>query len=203
VAGLAAKWAADRLTGRRAHKDSDRPPVPLDQAGRAKMLSMPAAPSDRRVLVIAVAMVFVAGLLVAAALFFATGGSDSTPKQTRPLYLGLTSELRSEIHQGSPLYFANPFGGNGFWLDIVDHKFVALDLVLPNTTDCTVKWKGRENSYVDCHGDKVGIADLDRYKVTLAPSGNSGQSLYVDLRKRSPAPSTVTTVPTTAASATP
>jgi hypothetical protein len=161
------------------------------------MPSMPAAPSDRRVLVIAVAMVFFAGLLVAAALFFATGGSNGTPKQTGPLYLGLTSELRSEIHQGSPLYFANPFGGNGFWLDIVDHKFVVLDLVLPNTKSCTVEWKGRENSYVDCHGDKVGVADLARFKVTLAPSGKSGQSLYVDLRKRIPAPNTVTTVPTT------
>ncbi|HZP27907.1 MAG TPA: hypothetical protein VFC99_03055 [Acidimicrobiia bacterium] len=157
---------------------------------------MPAAPSDRRILVIAFAMVAAAGVLIAAALFFATGGGKGDPKQTGPLYLGLASDLRSAINKGSPLYFANPFGGNGFWLDRQAGRFVALDLVLPNTHDCEVRWKGRVDSYVDCHGDKVGIDDLDRFAVRLAPSGNSGQSVYVDLRKRIPAPSTVTTVPT-------
>ena len=160
------------------------------------MAPMPAAPSDRRILVIAFAMVTFAGILIAAALFFATGGGKGEPKQTGPLYIGLASDLRSSINLGSPLYFANPFGGNGFWLDREAGKFVALDLVLPNTNNCQVEWKGRENSYVDCHGDKVGKDDLQRFKVSLAQSGTAGQSVYVDLRKRLPAPSTVTTVPT-------
>jgi hypothetical protein len=163
------------------------------------MAPMPAAPSDRRILLIAVVMVAFAGLLIAAALFFATGGGKGDPKQTGPLYLGLASELKAEIKKGSPLYFANPFAGNGFWLDRQDNRFVALDIVLPNTQSCTVKWKGRQDSYVDCHGDKVGINDLDRYQLTLGPSGKSGQSVYVDLRKRSAAPSTVTTLPATPA----
>jgi hypothetical protein len=167
------------------------------------MTPMPAAPSDRRVLVIAVVMVAFAGVLVAAALFFATGGTKGDPAQTAPLYLGLGSELRSEIKLGSPLYFANPFGANGFWLDIEHNQFVALDLVLPDTKNCTVKWKGLQNSYVDCHGDKVGIDDLDRYKITQAASGKSGTSVYVDLRKVTAAPNTVTTTPTTTPTGTP
>jgi hypothetical protein len=160
------------------------------------MATMPAAPSDRRILVFAIALVAFAGILIAAALFFATGGGKGDPKQTGPLYLGLASDLRGQIDKGSPLYFANPFGGNGFWLDRRQGQFVALDLVLPSTHDCQVKWKGRRNSYVDCHGDKVTIADLDQYKVTLRKAGNSGQSVYVDLRKRIPAASSTTTIPT-------
>ena len=154
---------------------------------------MPAAPSDRRILVFAVALVLAAGLLVAAALFFATGGGDAAPRQTKPLYLGLSKELRASIKQGSPLYFANPFAGNGFWLDREDGHFVALDLVLPDTTDCTVKWMGRRDSYVDCHGDAVTSRDLDRYKIVLGKAGNQGQGVYVDLRERITAPSIATT----------
>jgi hypothetical protein len=160
------------------------------------MVAMPAAPSDRRILVVAIALVAFAGVLIAAALFFATGGGKGDPKQTGPLYLGLASDLRHQISLGSPLYFANPFGGNGFWLDRENGKFVALDLVLPSTHSCEVKWKGRQDSYVDCHGDKVTRADLDQFKVTLAKSGTSGQSVYVDLRKRIPAAGAATTVPT-------
>jgi hypothetical protein len=163
---------------------------------------MPAAPSDRRILFIAVAMVAAAGILIAAALFFATGGGNGNPKQTTPLFIGLASQLRADINTGtgSPTFIANPFGGNGFWLDIVDHKFVALDVVLPHTKDCTVDWKGKRG-FVDCHGDEVSTDDMARFKVTLGPSGKAGQSVYVDLRKVIPAPNTVTTVPTTAAGA--
>src|SRR5579859_3155200 len=114
-----------------ALQDSDPCPVPVQRAAGARMAPMPAAPSDRRVLMIAVVMVAFAGVLVAAALFFATGGTKGDPAQTAPLYLGLGSELRSEIKLGSPLYFANPFGANGFWLDLEHNQFVALDLVLP------------------------------------------------------------------------
>ena len=160
------------------------------------MAAMPAAPSDRRILVFAIALVTVAGILIAAALFFATGGAKGDPKQTGPLYLGLASELRAEIKKGSPLYFANPFGGNGFWLDRQSGNFVALDIVLPSTRDCQVEWKGRQNSYIDCHGDKVALADLDQFKVTLHNAGSSGQSVYVDLRKRIPAAGSTTTTPT-------
>jgi hypothetical protein len=160
------------------------------------MTAMPAAPSDRRILVFAIALVAFAGILIAAALFFATGGGKGDPKQTGPLYLGLASDLRSQIAKGSPLYFANPFGGNGFWLDRQNGSFVALALVLPHTHDCEVKWKGRQDSYVDCHGDKVTIDDLDQYKVSFRNGGNSGRGLYVDLRRRIPAAASVTTVPT-------
>jgi hypothetical protein len=157
---------------------------------------MPAAPSDRRILVFAIALVVFAGILIAAALFFATGGDKGDPKQTGPLYLGLASQLRSDIKKGSPLYFANPFGGNGFWLDRKDGSFVALDIVLPNTHDCQVKWRGRVDSYVDCHGDKVGLTDLDQFQVSLRKRGHLGRGVYVDLRKRIPAESSLTTIPT-------
>ncbi len=169
--------------------------MPGERDPAVRMVTMPAAPSDRRILVFAVAMVLAAGLLIAAALFFATGGGEGTPRQTKPLYLGLSKELRKSIRKGSPLYFANPFAGNGFWLDLEDGKFVALDLVLPDTSDCTVKWLGRRDSYVDCHGDDVTSRDLDRYQIELGKAGDQGQGVYVDLRKRISAPAVATTVP--------
>jgi hypothetical protein len=87
------------------------------------------------------------------------------------------------------LYFANPTGGDGFWLDVEDGELVALVLDRPDTKDCVVKWKAQRDAYVDCNGDALSSNDLDRYKVTIGPrDGSPKNSVYVDLRKISPAP---------------
>jgi hypothetical protein len=132
-------------------------------------------------------LVVLAALLVAAALFFATGGGGETPSQRKPLFLGLEPQLRAEINEGGPLYFASPFGDNGFWLDIEDHRIVAYVLVLPDAPSCTVKWKAQRDSYIDCNGDKVAPANLDQYTVTLRDKPNGERHVLVDLRKVKPA----------------
>jgi len=150
------------------------------------------AHDDRRILVFAVGIVAIAGLAVMGLLFFATGGTQDTPSQEKPLFLGLAPELRDRIRgeEGSPLYFASPFGDNGFWLDLEDGKFVALSLVRPGSTSCTVKWRETRGAYVDCDDNNLTSRDLDRYRVTVgkqaADSPDNG--VYVDLRVTEPAP---------------
>jgi hypothetical protein len=142
------------------------------------------------VLVFASVLVAIAGIAIAALLFFATGGTQDTPSQRKPLFLGLSPELVNKIKDGGPLYFASPFADNGFWLDLEDNRIVALDIVKPGTKDCVAKWKDGHQAYVDCDGNDLQSRDLDRFQVTigkLAPdSPNDG--VYVDLRVRSPAP---------------
>lgn len=152
---------------------------------------MPAAPDDRRVLVLAGGIVVLAGLVVAALLFFATGGAQDNPPANKALFLGLGRELESKIKEGGPLYFASPFGDNGFWLDIEDDRIVALDIVAPGTRDCKVKWRDPRDAYVDCQDRDLQVADLDRFEVTIGKlqKGAPEDAVYVDLRVSEPPPS--------------
>jgi hypothetical protein len=135
-------------------------------------------------------LVVLAGIFIAAALILATSGTTRTPDHPRPLCLGDARSLNRAIDQGSPLYFANPFGGNGFWLDKEGGRFVALDLVLPGTRDCTVRWRGRVDSYVDCDGRHRRSTALDRFAVTVPVRGTRKGGVLVDLRQRIAAPET-------------
>jgi len=153
---------------------------------------VPAAADDRRVLVFAGGLVAIAGIAIAALLFLATGGTQDTPSERRPVFLGLERELVDKIDEGGPLYFANPFGDNGFWLDLEDGGLVALDLVRPGTNSCIVKWWDPRQAYVDCNDNDLSSRDLDRYELLIGKLSNEPDApkdaVYVDLRKRSPAP---------------
>lgn len=150
---------------------------------------VPAAPDDRRVLLFAGGIVLLAGLAVAALLFLATGGTRATPSASKPLFLGLERELVSKIKEGGPLYFASPFGENGFWLDLEDGRLVALDIVRPGTRDCKVKWRDPRGAYVDCEDRDLQVADLDRFKVIVGKLQKDApvDAVYVDLRVSEPA----------------
>jgi hypothetical protein len=154
------------------------------------MLLVPPAPDDRRVLVFAGVIVLLAGLAVAALLFLATGGTKDTPSGEKPLFLGLEPELVAKMQEGGPLYFASPFGENGFWLDLEDGQIVALNLVKPGTRDCQVKWKDPRKAYVDCNDRDLQAADLDRFKVTIGKLDQDapGDAVYVNLNIDEPAP---------------
>ena len=153
---------------------------------------MPAAPDDRRILVFAGALVLAAGIAIAGLLFFATGGTQDTPSNRRPVFLGLERELAAKIKDGGPLYFANPFGDNGFWLDVESGSLVALDIVRPGTRDCIVKWRDPRHAYVDCDDNDLTSRDLDRFHLTIGrPSASKdapNDAVYVDLSRREPAP---------------
>jgi hypothetical protein len=153
---------------------------------------VPAARDDRRVLVFAGAIVVVVGIMVAGLLFLATGGTQDTPSDRTPVFLGLERELTKKIEDGGPLYFANPFGDNGFWLDLEDGALVALDIVRPGSQQCIVKWREPRHAYVDCDDQDLTSRDLDRFEVIvgkIARNDAPKDAVYVDLRRREPAPS--------------
>lgn len=151
---------------------------------------VPASRADRQLLIFTTTIVVIAGVLLAVVLFFATGGGGGTPK-ARPLFIGLERQLLENIKEMGPQYIANPFGEHGFWLDAEGNRIVAYALALPDTNDCTIKWKAQQDSYVDCNGDEVDTNALDRYKVDPRDRKRSDdRDVYVDLRVVEPAPGT-------------
>ena len=148
--------------------------------------------SDTRLLLTAAGAVLLAGVLVAVVLLFATGGSTG-PKKYAPFQAGLASAIKKDLKDGGPFYFPDPFGGNrSILFAIEDDQIVALSTVLPGTKDCLLKWKAQLDRFVDCNGDRHRSTDLDRYEDFIDPSGEDQGLLFVDLRKRIPAPGTAT-----------
>ena len=149
---------------------------------------MPPTRSDRRLLIVTTLGLVVAAVLVAVALLVATNDSAAPTSNRRMIYLGPEKSLRESIDLGSPLYVANPFGAEGFWVDKEDGAIVALKLTVPGTDHCAVKWKGKPKSYVDCHGALVAASELDRYRILRLRSGARKGGIVVDLRTLEPAP---------------
>jgi hypothetical protein len=149
---------------------------------------VPPSRSDRRLLIVTALALVLAGVLVAVALVVATDNDAAPTSNRRMVYVGPADDLRANINLGSPLYFANPFGESGFWLDKENGEIVALKLTVPGTADCSVKWKGAPQSYVDCNGDLVDSRDLDRYEVIRLRSGTRKGGIVVNLREIEPAP---------------
>ena len=150
---------------------------------------MPVSRDDARILLVATGAVVLAGILVAAVLLLATSRGGS-PSKYQPFVAGDAGAIRQELKDGGPYFFPDPFGGNRNLLLALEHgQVVALATLLPNTTDCQVKWKGSVNHFVDCHGDRLDSTALDRYQVRVGESGSTKGLLLIDPRKRLPAPS--------------
>jgi hypothetical protein len=140
--------------------------------------------------------VALAGVLVGAVLFLATQQGTGTSVR-KPLFLGLEQPLTKSIRDASPLYFADPFGGDGFWLDLENGHLVALVLQPPGVTHCPVKWKAQEHAYIDCDGHHFQSRDLEHYELTVGSRfGSPNDAVFVDLRKRFPPPSSTATTTT-------
>ena len=148
--------------------------------------------SDRNLILVTGGAVVLAGLLFAAVIVFATGTSDPAGKAEGPLYIGPKRDLIRTLDEGtgSPLYFANPFGGRGFWLDREDGTLIAFDVGRWGDVDCSVKWRGRVDSYVACDGERLTKDQLARFAVTEVTTGKRKGAVLVDLESRSAPPST-------------
>jgi hypothetical protein len=151
--------------------------------------AVPASRSDAKLLVVATGAIVLAGLLVAAVLLLATGRASS-PTRYQPFPAGVASSIKSELKDGGPYFFPDPFGGNrNILLAIEGGKVVALSDILPGTKDCRVRWRGSIDSFVDCHDDKLESNQLDRYRTEIGLTGANKDELLIDLRHREPAPS--------------
>ena len=132
--------------------------------------------SSTPLLIITAALTIGVGLVIAALLLVASGRSGDAPKG--PFLLGSTAGLRDEADK-SPVYIADPTGGEGLWLERRGKQLVALSAVPPgNPTDCTVRWRDSVDAYEDCNGKRFDADQLATY-----PLVERGDSLYVDTRR--------------------
>ena len=150
---------------------------------------MPPTRDDRRLLIFTGVFVAVAAVLFAALIYLATNQQD-TPDAKRPFFIGLERSKKKTIREdNSPQYVPDPTGDQGFWLDIEDGKLVALVLHVPGRPNCIVKWRDPRGGYVDCDDNVLQSEQLDRYKLIIGSrNGSPKGSVYVDLRKVTPAP---------------
>lgn len=147
------------------------------------------ARSDRNIIVVTASALILAGLFFVSVLLFATGSDTPTSAERGPLYIGPKRDLVAKLDEGSPLYFANPFGGRGFWLDREAGSLIALDVGTPGDVDCSAKWKDPVDAYVDCDGNRLTKDDLARYDLTVVARGPRKGSVFVDLSHRPTVPS--------------
>jgi hypothetical protein len=148
------------------------------------------ARADRKLMLITGIVVIAAALFFASVLVFATGSSEPTANRNAPLYIGPKRDLVTTLNEGSPLYFANPFGGRGFWLDRENGELIALDVGSWGDVGCSIKWRGRINTYTDCHGNHLTIDQIARHPVTEIEAGTRKGSVLVDLDTLNPPPGT-------------
>jgi hypothetical protein len=132
--------------------------------------------SSTALLVITAAVAIGAGLIIAALLLVASGRSGDAPEG--PFLLGSTAGLREEVEK-SPVYIADPTGGEGLWLERRGGKFVALVAVPPGgSSDCAVRWRDSVGAYEDCDGERYDGEELATYALEQRDG-----SLFVDTRR--------------------
>jgi hypothetical protein len=150
---------------------------------------VPASRSDARLLLTATAAVVTAGVIVAVVLLFATGRSGS-PTKYKPFSAGPAKAIKQQLKDGGPYYVPDPFGGSKSILFALENgEVVALSSITPGTKDCSIKWRGSVNRFQDCNGDRFTSEQLDRFEATVDETGSGKGLLFVNLRKKLPAPS--------------
>jgi hypothetical protein len=143
---------------------------------------------DVKILALATGAVLLAGVVVAAVILIGTG-RESAQKKAGPFPAGLASAVKSDLKDGGPYFFPDPFGGDkNMLLALEDGKIVALSNVVPDSKSCAVTWKGSQNTFVDCHGDKLRSTALARYASSVGRSGNLKGILLIDPRELLPPP---------------
>lgn len=154
---------------------------------------MPADRNDLPLLIFSAALVVVAGLVVAGAIWLATDSSGGAPKDYEPFDAGRAESIHESLDEGGPYFVPDPFEGDrSILLALEDDEIVALSVNKPGDPDCHVRWRGSVDSFVDCDDDELRSEQLDRYLTSIPGAGDQEGSLLVDLRALLPAPQPIT-----------
>jgi hypothetical protein len=149
---------------------------------------VPPARTDSRLLIGAGAAAVLAGLVVAVVLLLATSQADQ-PKTYQPFAAGPEQQLRKNLREGGPFYFPDPFGGNKSVLFALEgDNVVALQTHTPGDENCRIRWRGRINSFEDCHGNRLRSEQIGRYLTKVEERGGQGRIVFLDLRTEIPPP---------------
>jgi hypothetical protein len=149
---------------------------------------MPPDKQDVKIVVVATLAVIAAGLVVALVLLVATG-REKAQKKEHPFPAGLASAVKADLKDGGPYFYPDPFGGDrNILLAVEGDKIVALSNIVPSSRTCVVKWKGSQDTFVDCHGDKLRSTELARYATSIPRRGDLKGILLIDPRDLLPPP---------------
>ena len=149
---------------------------------------MPASRTDSRLLIGAGVAAVLAGLVVAVVLLLATSQADQ-PSTYQPFAAGPEKQLRKSLREGGPFYFPDPFGGNKSVLFALEgDNVVALMTHTPGDENCRIRWRGRINSFEDCHGTRLPSEQMGRFLTRVEERGGQGSIVFVDLRTELTAP---------------
>jgi hypothetical protein len=149
---------------------------------------VPASRTDSRLLIGAGVAAVLAGLVVAVVLLLATSQADQ-PSTYQPFAAGPEKQLRKSLREGGPFYFPDPFGGNKSVLFALEgDNVVALMTHTPGDENCRIRWRGRINSFEDCHGNRLGSEQIGRFLTRVEERGGQGRIVFVDLRTELPPP---------------
>ncbi len=149
---------------------------------------MPPSRRDLPLVLFAAGAVVLAGVLMAAVLLFATSRTDG-PRRYQPFEAGNAADLKRQLREGGPFFVADPFGGHrSILFGLEDGEVVALSNVAPGTKECTIRWRGSIDRFVDCEGTRLESTDLDRWGTSIPETGPRKGLLLVDLREKIDAP---------------
>lgn len=143
---------------------------------------------ETRLLVVTGVLLAAAGLLIGA-LIFVVSRQGGSPHTYRPFNAGVAVDLARTVREDGPILFPDPFGGDKSTYLALEHgHLVALEITVPGTRDCGVKWRDPAHRFVDCHGDNLTSEDLARYETTVSTAKSTKGALLIDLRRLLPPP---------------
>jgi hypothetical protein len=160
----------------------------------------PARRGDVKPLIFAAIGAIAIGAVVAGLIVYATRGRQ--PTKLAPFPAGLEQSIRNDVRQGGPVYYPDPFGGHrSIWFALEHDQLVALAGRTWERADCTVRWRGSLDAFVDCDGNRLTSEQLPRYPSSVPTTGADKGAVLVDVRRLLPPPS-VTATQSTATPAT-
>jgi hypothetical protein len=151
-----------------------------------KNARVPPTRSDRSLLLLAGSAIVIAAVFVGGFMLVITRDGSEVPEGL--VFIGYKESLRDNLEEEGPQYIPNPFGDDGFWLDLEDGKVVALVLDPPGKKNCNVRYRDSKGGYFDCDAEIFQPEQLDRYAVVRGPKDAPKDALFANLKQVAPAP---------------
>jgi hypothetical protein len=148
---------------------------------------------QRQILIVAGATLVGAILFAIGAMVATSDGDDAVGPVSDADYTPFgpldVSTVEGSIRHDGPQLYPDLLGGTrAFALDLEAGELVALHLLVPGSTPddpCFVRLDEGRRSYLDCEGDPIEPAALDRFRIVY---DDGVEHLAVDLREILPAP---------------
>jgi hypothetical protein len=143
---------------------------------------------QRQILIVAAAALVGAVLFAIAAVVATSEGDVATETVSDADYTPFgpldRETVEGSIRNDGPQLYPDLVGGTrAFALDLEGGDLVALHLLVPGSTAdglCFVSLDEERRGYVDCDGDPVDPATLDRFRIVF---DDAAENLAVDLRE--------------------